>query len=171
MTLAAGHAYVLTPYGPTTSLRNLDDQLAVPRPTPTGPSSMRAVLGARTIAGLHVPTVLGIVAVLAALLRLALLGRSDRGGLAYALEGVPPVVLAMHIAPLVDPGAAAALSIVPALAARGPRSIGGGVAVARRGRAHRARRARIARGHGRPPRRDGRRRDARSSRRRSAPRP
>jgi hypothetical protein len=115
--LAAGRAYVLTPYGPTTSFRNLDDQLAVPRPTPTGPASMRAVLAGRTIAGLALPTVLGIVAVLAALLRLALLGRSDRGGLAYALEGVPPVVLVMHVAPLVDPGAAAALAITPALAA------------------------------------------------------
>lgn len=117
VTLAPGRAYVLTPYGPTTSFRNLEDQLAVARPTPTGPSSMRAVLAARTIGGVQVPTVLGIVAVLAALLRLSLLGRSDRGGLVYALEGVPPVVLVMHIAPLVDPGAAAALSIVPALAA------------------------------------------------------
>ena len=115
--LAAGRAYVLTPYGPTTSFRNLDDQLAVPRPTPTGPSSMRAVLGARTIGGLPLLTVLGVIAILAALLRLALLSRSDRGGLAYSLEGVPPVVLALHIAPLVDPGAAAALAIVPALAA------------------------------------------------------
>ena len=47
VTLAAGRSYVLTPYGPTTSFRNLDDQLAVPRPTPTGPSSMRQVLAAR----------------------------------------------------------------------------------------------------------------------------
>ena len=117
VTLAAGRAYVLTPYGPTTSFRNLDDQLAVSRPTPTGPTSMRSVLAARTIGGVQVPTVLGIVAVLAALLRLALLSRSERGGLAYALEGVPPVVLVMHIAPLVDPGAAAALAIAPALAA------------------------------------------------------
>jgi len=117
VTLAAGRSYVLTPYGPTTSFRNLDDQLAVPRPTPTGPSSMRQVLAARMIAGQPLPTVLGIIAILAALLRLALLTRTDRGGLAYALEGVPPVVLVMHIAPLVDPGAAAALCIVPALAA------------------------------------------------------
>ena len=117
VTLAAGRAYVLTPYGPTTSFRNLGDQLAVPRPTPTGLASTRAVLGARTIAGLSVPTVLGLVAVMAALLRLALLTRSDKGGLAYTLEGVPPVVLVMHVAPLVDPGPAAVLSIAPALAA------------------------------------------------------
>ena len=51
VTLAAGRSYVLTPYGPTTSFRNLDDQLAVPRPTPTGPSSMRQVLGARVDRG------------------------------------------------------------------------------------------------------------------------
>jgi hypothetical protein len=75
------------------------------------------VLGARTIAGLRVPTALGILAILAALLRLALLSRSERGGLPYALEGVAPVVLAMHVAPLVDPGAAAVLAIMPALAA------------------------------------------------------
>jgi hypothetical protein len=117
VTLAAGRSYVLSPYGPTTSFRNVADQLAVPRPTPTGPSSIRALIATRTIAGLHVPTVLGIVAVLAALLRLALLGRSERGGLAYTLEGVPPVVLVMHVAPLVDPGAAAALAALPALAA------------------------------------------------------
>lgn len=115
--LAAGRSYVLSPYGPTTSFRNVADQLAVPRPTPTGPSSIRALIATRTIAGLHVPTVLGIVAVLAALLRLALLGRSERGGLAYTLEGVPPVVLLMHVAPLVDPSAAAALAAVPGLAA------------------------------------------------------
>jgi hypothetical protein len=114
--LAAGRAYVLMPYGPTTSLRNLGDQLAVPRPTPVGLASMRAAISTRTIAGVHVPTVLGIVVLLAALLRLALLGKSERGGLAYTLEGVAPVVLAMHVAPLVDPGVAAALAVVPGLA-------------------------------------------------------
>jgi hypothetical protein len=117
VTLAPGHAYVLMPYGPTTSIRNLADQLAVPRPTPTGPISMRAVLETRTIAGVRVSTMVGIIAMLAALLRLALLGKSERGGLAYALEGVPPVVLAVHIAPLVDPGVASAIAIVPAFAA------------------------------------------------------
>lgn len=117
VTLAAGHAYVLTPFGPTTSLLNLDDQLAVPRPAPAGHISMRAVLGARTLAGLHVPTVLGLVAVLAALLRLALLARSEQGGLAYAFEGITPVILVMHVVPLLDPGAGAVLAIFPALAA------------------------------------------------------
>ena len=115
--LAAGRAYVLSPYGPTTSLVNLEDQLAVPRPAPSGPISMRAVLGTRRLAGLHVPTVLGLVAILAALLRLALLARSERGGLGYVLEGVPPVVLVMHVVPLLDPGAGAAIAILPALAA------------------------------------------------------
>ena len=117
VTLAPGHAYVLTPYGPTTSFRNLDDQLAVPRPSLSGPLLVRAVLAARTIAGLHVGTVLGIVALLAALLRLTLLATSERGGLTYALEGVPAVVVLMHIAPLVDPAEAAILAIAPALAA------------------------------------------------------
>jgi hypothetical protein len=117
VTLAPGHAYVLSPYGPTTSLRNLTDQLAVPRPTATGQSSMRIVLASRSIAGIHVATVVGIFALLAALARLALLARSERGGLAYALEAVPPVVLAGHVARIVEPGAGAALALAPALAA------------------------------------------------------
>jgi hypothetical protein len=117
VTLAPGRAYVLTPYGPTTSIRNLGDQLAVPRPTPTGPISMRAVLDSRSIAGIHVSTMVGIITMLAVLLRLALLGKSERGGLGYALESVPPIVLALHVAPLVDPAVAAAIAVVPAFAA------------------------------------------------------
>ena len=117
VTLAGGHAYVLMPYGPTTSIRNLADQLSVPRPSATGPVSMRAVLETRTIAGVRVSTMVGFLAMLAVLLRLALLGKSERGGLAYALESVPPVVLAVHVAPLVDPGVAAAIAIAPAVAA------------------------------------------------------
>ncbi len=117
VTLAPGHAYVLTPYGPTTSLREVDDQIAVPRPTPGGAMSMRAVLASRSVFGVHATSVVGLVVVLAALLRLALLARTQRGGLVYAAEVIPAVILAMRITPLLDPVAAAALAIVPALAA------------------------------------------------------
>lgn len=115
--LAAGRAYVLTPYGPTTSFRNLADQLAVPRPTAAGPMPLRSTLGSRTLAGVRVPTVLGIVVVLAMLLRLALLARNECGGIAFALEAVPPVALVLRVSPLIDPASAAALAIVPAFAA------------------------------------------------------
>ena len=117
VTLAAGHSYVLTPYGPTTSMSNLDDQLVVPRPMPSGVSSMRTMLGSRTIFGVHVTSVVGLLLVLAALLRLALLGKTQQGGLAYALEAIPPIVLALHVAPLLDPGAGPALASGSALAA------------------------------------------------------
>ena len=117
VTLAAGRSYVLTPYGPTTSLGNLDDQLVVPRPTPTGAASMRAALAARSIGGVHVTSVVGFLVVLAALLRLALLSKTQQGGLVYALEAIPPVVLALHMLPLLDPGAGPALAVIPVVAA------------------------------------------------------
>ena len=117
VTLGAGRSYVLTPYGPTTSLSNLDDQLSVPRPSPTGPTSMRATLASRVFGGIRVASVVGVFAVLAALLRLALLGKTQQGGLAYALEAIPPVVIAIHILPLLDPAAALDIAVLPAFAA------------------------------------------------------
>ncbi|MDB4941789.1 MAG: hypothetical protein JWP97_1323 [Labilithrix sp.] len=114
VTLAPGRSYVLTPYGPTTSFSNLDDQLQVPRPTPSGATSMRTVLASRVFGGVRVASVVGLLAVLAALLRLALLAKTQQGGLAYALEAIPPVVIAIHMLPLVDPGAALGLAILPA---------------------------------------------------------
>jgi len=117
VTLAPGRAYVLTPYGPTTSLGNLDDQLVVPRPTPTGTASMRTALAARSIGGVHDTSVVGLLIVLAALLRLALLDKTQQGGLVYALEAIPPVVLALHMLPLLDPGAGPALAVIPVVAA------------------------------------------------------
>jgi hypothetical protein len=117
VTLAPGRAYVLTPYGPTTSLRLLSDELAVPRPTIAGPLSVRATLASRFLSGLHVPTLLGIVALLAMLLRTALLARDEGGGLAFAIEAVPPVALLLHVAPLLDAPVAAALGAGAALAA------------------------------------------------------
>lgn len=117
VTLSPGHNYVLSPYGPTTSLRNIDDQLAVPRPSPSGPSTIRAVLASRSIAGIGVTDVVGFIAILAALLRLALLVTGERGGVAYALDAVPPVVIALHVAPLMAPSAAASTAILSGTAA------------------------------------------------------
>lgn len=117
VTLAPGHAYVLMPAGPTTSLSNLDDQLVVPRPTLGGASSMRAVLASRSIFGVRVTSVVGFLLVLAALLRLTLLGKTEQGGLVFALEAIPPVVVALHVLPLLDPTAGAALAIASAVVA------------------------------------------------------
>jgi hypothetical protein len=117
VTLAAGRAYVLTPYGPTTSFRNLVDQLAVPRPAPAGPTSVRSTLASRSIGGVRISTVLGMGVVLAVLLRLALLARKERRDFAFVLEAIPPVAVVLHLAPLVEPGAAVAIAIAPALAA------------------------------------------------------
>jgi hypothetical protein len=78
---------------------------------------MRAALAARSIGGVHVTSVVGLLVVLAALLRLALLGKTQQGGLVYALEAIPPVVLALHMLPLLDPGAGPALAVIPVVAA------------------------------------------------------
>jgi len=120
VTLAPGHAYVLTPYGPTMSARNLDDQLGVPRPTATGGLATRSALASRAIAGVSVVLVVALLVVASALFRLALLVRVDRGGLAHALDVVVAAALALRLAPLVDAslaGATASLAVVPAVGA------------------------------------------------------
>lgn len=117
VTLAPGRAYTLAPYGPTTSFLNLGDQLAVPRPSPSGPTSVRSTIASRSIGGIRVPIVLGVGVALAVLLRLALLSRKERSGVAFTLEAIPPIAVVLHFAPLVEPGIAAAIGIVPALAA------------------------------------------------------
>ncbi len=117
VSLAAGRSYVLTPYGPTTSLRSLDDQLSVARPSPSGPRSTRFVLATRTILGVGVTMVVGLLVVLAALLRLASLSKMAHGGLVFALEAIGPVVLVLHVVPLFDPRTASVLASVSAAAA------------------------------------------------------
>jgi hypothetical protein len=117
VTLAPGRSYVLMPYGPTTSMSNLDAQLLVPRPTLGGASSMRAVLASRFMSGVHVTSMVGLLVVLAALLRLGLLAKTQQGGLVYALEAIPPLVLGLHVAPLLEPGIGPALAIASAVAA------------------------------------------------------
>ncbi|MBS2020047.1 MAG: hypothetical protein JST00_44710 [Deltaproteobacteria bacterium] len=112
VSLAAGHAYVLTPYGPTTSSRNAEDQVAVGRPTTNGPASLRAVLATRTIAGVPVATLIPLLVALAAIMRLMLLVRVERGGLAHALEAVAPLALALRVTPLLDPASGSAYGMV-----------------------------------------------------------
>lgn len=78
---------------------------------------MRTVLASRLISGVHVTSVVGLLLVLAALLRLGLLGKTAQGGLVYALEAIPPVVVALHVLPLLDPVAGSALAIASAVGA------------------------------------------------------
>lgn len=112
VSLAAGHAYVLSPYGPTTSSRNAEDQVAVGRPTPTGPASLRALLAVRSIAGIPAATLIPLLVALAALMRLMLLVRVERGGLAHSLEVIAPLVLALRVTPLLDPTSGSASGMV-----------------------------------------------------------
>ena len=51
VSLAADRAYALAPFGPTPSLRNIDDQLRIPRPSPLGAVPLAEVLGRRTVLG------------------------------------------------------------------------------------------------------------------------
>lgn len=112
VSLAAGHAYVLTPYGPTTSSRNAEDQVAVGRPTVNGPASLRTLLAMRTIGGVPIATLIPLLVALAAVMRLMLLVRVERGGLAHVLEVVAPLVLALRVTPLLDPASGSGAGMV-----------------------------------------------------------
>ncbi len=104
--LVAGKTHVLTPYGPTTSLRALEDQLAVPRLAPTGrPATVRAALTGRTIgAFFRASAVILLMLFGGALAHLhAVAGRRGPSALASVLEALPAPFLAVRLAPLVDP--------------------------------------------------------------------
>jgi hypothetical protein len=109
VTLAAGRAYVLAPFGPTVSVRSLGDQSRIPRPALAlaGDRSLRVVLGTPTRVGLREATLLGLLLFGGALLRLARIIT----GRALELEVLPVVVLAFRLAPAVDSGAAFALGV------------------------------------------------------------
>ncbi|MBX3207535.1 MAG: hypothetical protein KF764_20975 [Labilithrix sp.] len=105
--LVAGRTHVLTPYGPTASLRALDDQFAVPRLAPAGGSAtVRAALSGRTINGLRASAIVLLLALGGGLLYLHA-GASRRGpsALVSVLEAIPAPYLALRLAPLVDPSA------------------------------------------------------------------
>lgn len=103
--LAAGRTHVLTPYGPTASLRVLDDQIAVPRLGPAGERiSVPAVLAGRTIAGLRASAIVLLLVLGGALAHAqALASRRGLSGLAVVFESLPAPYLALRFAPLIVP--------------------------------------------------------------------
>jgi|GEM_PF-1899853 len=104
----AGRTHVLTPYGPTASLRALDDQFAVPRLAPSGAvASVRDALASRTINGLRASAVVLLLVLGGALAHLhALATRRGPSALVSVLEALPAPWLAIRLAPLVEPTAA-----------------------------------------------------------------
>ena len=114
--LVAGKSHVLTPYGPTTSLRVLDDQIGVPRVTPAGGGfvNVRLVLAGRTIGGLRASAIILLLVVGGALAHAhALASLRGHSPIALTLLAVPAPYLALRFAALVDPfGADGALVVV-----------------------------------------------------------
>lgn len=105
--LNAGRAYVLAPYGPTASLRVLDDQVAVPRVGTNGAlETVRATLGARTIGGIRASIVVLLLVLGGSLAHAyALASRAGPSALASVLEAVPPAYLALRFATAIgEPG-------------------------------------------------------------------
>jgi hypothetical protein len=140
VTLAPGKAYVLLPFGPTASLRNLTDQLAVSRPNAipqAPPVPLRTALAQRHVLGVRVGLVAALLILGGLLLKLALAavgarrraggggGRPDgagldaRDGASAPLEVLPSAFLALRLAPFAEPGASssALLAAIAALAA------------------------------------------------------
>jgi hypothetical protein len=103
--LVAGRTHVLSPYGPTTSLRTLDDQLAAPRNSPAGGiTSVRSVLAGRTVAGLRASAVVLLLVLGGALFHLfALAGQRGPSALAGVLQALVAPYFALRLAPLVEP--------------------------------------------------------------------
>jgi hypothetical protein len=103
--LVAGYTHVLTPYGPTASLRALDDQIAVPRLGPNGrPATVRATLQGRIVAGLRSSAVVLLLVLGGALAHVfAMATRRGELPLVIVLEAIAAPYLALRLAPLVDP--------------------------------------------------------------------
>ncbi len=103
--LVSGRTHVLTPYGPTASLRALDDQFAVPRLAPGGgEATVRAALSGRTINGLRASAIVLLLVLGGALAHLhSLASRRGPSTLVSVLEAVPAPYLAIKLSPLVDP--------------------------------------------------------------------
>lgn len=111
----AGRSHVLTPYGPTASLRALDDQIAVPRLAPGGGNAgVRAVLSSRTIGGLRASAIILLLILGGALAHVhAHASRRGPASVALGLAVIPAPYLALRLAPLVDPrGADGALVVI-----------------------------------------------------------
>lgn len=103
--LVAGKTHVLTPYGSTTSLRAFEDQLAVPRLGTNGrPATVLSLLATRTIGGVRAAVVILVFLLGGSLAHLhALAGRRGPSALASVLEALPAPLLAVRLAPMVDP--------------------------------------------------------------------
>lgn len=113
--LARGREHVLTPYGPTTSLRNLTDQFSIPLRSSAGAAvSARAVLAGRTLGGLRASAIVLLFVIGGALLHLhALASRPGPSSIAAVLEAIGAPLLALRLAPLVEPtGADGALVVL-----------------------------------------------------------
>jgi NADH:ubiquinone oxidoreductase subunit 5 (subunit L)/multisubunit Na+/H+ antiporter MnhA subunit len=102
--LVSGYTHVLTPYGPTASLRGLDDQIAVPRLAPNGaPATVRATLQGRTVAGLRSSAVVLLLVLGGALAHVfAMANRRGEIPIVIVLEAIAAPYLALRLAPLVD---------------------------------------------------------------------
>lgn len=98
--LSAGRAYVLAPYGPTASLRVLDDQVAVPRVGEGGAlETVRATLAARTVGGVRASIVVLLLVLGGSLAHAyALASRSGSSAIASVLEALPPAYLSLRLA-------------------------------------------------------------------------
>jgi hypothetical protein len=106
--LTAGRAHVLSPYGPTASLRVLDDQVAVPRLAATGAAvGVRASLAGRSIIGLRASAIVLLLLIGGALAHVhTLASRPGPAAIALVLAAVPAPYLALRLSPLIDPTAA-----------------------------------------------------------------
>ncbi|MBX3232909.1 MAG: hypothetical protein KIT84_42195 [Labilithrix sp.] len=115
--LSAGRAYVLAPYGPTASLRVLDDQVAVPRLATNGAlETVRATLAGRMIVGLRSSIVILLLVLVGGLAHVyALASRSGPSAIASVLEALPPVYLALRFAPGIGDPAGLEGAIVAAI--------------------------------------------------------
>ncbi len=109
-----GRTHVLTPYGPTASLRTLDDQIAVPRLIPSGrATTVRAILSGRTAAGVRTSTLVLLLVLGGAIAHLhAFASRRGPSVPAVVLEVLPASWLAIRLAKTVDPLSADAALLV-----------------------------------------------------------
>ncbi|HVJ91615.1 MAG TPA: hypothetical protein VM580_17550, partial [Labilithrix sp.] len=103
--LVAGRSHVLAPYGPTASLRVLDDQINVPRLTSAGaPATVRAVLSGRSINGLRASAIVLLLVLGGAMAHLhAFASRRGPSALGAVFETIPAAYLALRLSPLADP--------------------------------------------------------------------
>ncbi|AKU94105.1 hypothetical protein AKJ09_00769 [Labilithrix luteola] len=109
VTLAAGRAYALAPFGPTTSFRNLADQLAVARPNVSSPSTARVTLGEHLLFGVRTSTFVVLLVALGALLRLV---ASAAAHAQNPFEAIVAFALVSRVALLIDKDGLGALALL-----------------------------------------------------------